>query len=269
MSQPHFGPKHQRRIGQIKVSPLGLGTVKFGRNTDVKYPSAFDLPEIGVLADLLSLCRDLGINLLDTAPAYGESEARLGRLIRGSRTDWVLSSKVGEFYDGTSHWDFSKEATLASIRTSLSRLGTDYLDIVLVHCPDDDMQVLEDTAVIETLSTLRQQGSIRYIGASTKSVEAGLFALETMDLVMVSYNPENVEQLPVIARAHALEKPVLVKKALSSGHSSDVAADLGRALSVAAAVIVGTINKDHLTSNVTHAINSIDAMMTSDEKDQT
>lgn len=269
MSQRYFGPQHQRRIGQIKVSPLGLGTVKFGRNTDVKYPSAFDLPEMGALADLLSLGRDLGINLLDTAPAYGESETRLGRLIRGSRTDWVLTSKVGEFYDGTSHWDFSRKATLASIKASLNRLGTDYLDIVLVHCPDDDLQVLKDTAVIETLTTLQQQGSIRYIGASTKSIEAGLFALETMDLVMVSYNADNVEQLPVITRAHALEKPVLVKKALSSGHSSDVAADLGRALSVADAVIVGTISKDHLRSNVTHAINAIAPMTTSDEKDQT
>ena len=58
----------------LQVSPLGLGTVKFGRNQGVKYPQAFNLPSDREALALLELAWDLGINLLDTAPAYGESE---------------------------------------------------------------------------------------------------------------------------------------------------------------------------------------------------
>ena len=79
----------------LAVSPLGLGTVKFGRNQGVKYHSAFEIPDEDALGDLLDLARSLGINLLDTAPAYGDSETRLGRLLRGRRDKWVIVGKVG------------------------------------------------------------------------------------------------------------------------------------------------------------------------------
>src|SRR3546814_6132063 len=77
----------------LKVSPLGLGTVKFGRNQGVKYPAAFEIPDEEALAGLLDLARSLGVNLLDTAPAYGGSEERLGRLLRGQRDRWVIDRK--------------------------------------------------------------------------------------------------------------------------------------------------------------------------------
>ena len=79
-----------RTLGKtgLKISPLGLGTVKFGRNQGVKYPGGFEIPEEGDLASLVALAKDLGINLLDTAPAYGTSEERLGRLLKGQRQDW-------------------------------------------------------------------------------------------------------------------------------------------------------------------------------------
>ncbi len=87
----------------LAVSPLGLGTVKFGRDQGVKYPSGFTIPDDREAADLLALARDLGINLIDTAPAYGRSEERLGPLLRGQREHWVIVSKVGEeFVDGQS-----------------------------------------------------------------------------------------------------------------------------------------------------------------------
>jgi len=78
----------------MQVSPLGLGTVKFGRNQQVKYPTAFELPDDKQVLNILALARDLGINLLDTAPAYGLSQQRLGKLLSG-RQDWIIVSKVG------------------------------------------------------------------------------------------------------------------------------------------------------------------------------
>ncbi len=76
----------------IRVSSLGLGTVKFGRNEQVKYPRAFQLPDDRQIRALLELAIDLGINLLDTAPAYGSSMERLGKLLPGPRERWVIVS---------------------------------------------------------------------------------------------------------------------------------------------------------------------------------
>src|SRR5690606_20507720 len=67
------------------VSPIGLGTVKLGRNQGVKYPQGFELPNDRQARELIAQAGDLGINLIDTAPAYGISEERLGGLLHGQR----------------------------------------------------------------------------------------------------------------------------------------------------------------------------------------
>ena len=99
------------------------------------------------MKQLLETAAELGVNLLDTAPAYGNSEERLGSLfrdqIRKRRSDWVLCSKAGEeFSAGESRFDFSANAITASVERSLQRLGTDYLDVVLVHSSGDDERLL-------------------------------------------------------------------------------------------------------------------------------
>ena len=59
---------------------------------------------------------------------------RLGKLLRGQRDAWLICSKVGEEFDnGSSHFDFSPQHTRHSVQRSLQRLGTDHIDIVLVH----------------------------------------------------------------------------------------------------------------------------------------
>jgi len=136
MSLPTLHGLH-RPLGStgLQVSPLGLGTVKLGRDQGVKYPSGFTIPGDDEARLLLGQARDLGINLLDTAPAYGRSEERLGPLLRGQRDAWVLVSKVGEEYDaGQSRFDFSAAHTRRSVERSLRRLETDRIDLVLVHC---------------------------------------------------------------------------------------------------------------------------------------
>ncbi|MGB5396509.1 MAG: aldo/keto reductase, partial [Gammaproteobacteria bacterium] len=94
----------QRALGSsgIDVSVLGLGTVKIGRNQQVKYPQGFELPDDHRVIELFELAQALGINFIDTAPAYGTSEARLGKLLP-ERHNWVLMTKVGEIFEqGTS-----------------------------------------------------------------------------------------------------------------------------------------------------------------------
>lgn len=241
------------------VSPLGLGTVKFGRNQGVKYPRAFALPSDREALALLELAWDLGINLLDTAPAYGESEERLGRLLRQCRRDWVIVTKVGEeFLDGISHFDFSAAATRASVERSLRRLGVEALDAVLIHSSGDDLAILEREAVLPTLLELKQAGLVRAVGMSGKTLAGGLRAVKCCDLVMVTYNLLQREELPVIRGAHAANKGVLIKKGLLSGHLDQVSAvdpvqaslELLYAEPGVSSVVVGTLNPDHLRANV-------------------
>ncbi len=246
----------------LMVSPLGLGTVKLGRNQGVKYPHGFELPDDRTVVELLTLARDLGINLLDTAPAYGSSEERLGRLLPGARRQWVLGSKVGEtFRGGRSRFDFSAAAVRTSVERSLRRLRTDYLDYVLVHSDGDDLALLQHQECLPTLLQLKATGLVRAIGFSGKTVAGGLAALACCDLVMVTYNLQYRAELPVIRAARALERGVLIKKGLVSGHLAAVAAPDPLAASLqlllkqpgVASVVIGTLNPIHLRADVAAA----------------
>jgi aryl-alcohol dehydrogenase-like predicted oxidoreductase len=212
----------RRPLGRtgLDVSLLGLGTVKLGRNTDVKYPHAFRLPDDEAARRLLDRARDLGVNLLDTAPAYGESEERLGRLLQGRRNDFVLCTKTGEEYDPRtgSRYDFTPEHTRVSVARSLKRLRTDVIDVVLVHSDGHDDDVL-GLGTLEALEDLRRAGWIRAIGFSGKTVHGGLAAAERCDVVMVTLSAAYRDELPVVAAARDRGCGVLVKKALGSGHA--------------------------------------------------
>ena len=248
-----------RELGQtgIQVSPLGLGTVKFGRDQQVKYPWSFTIPDDRAVLELLALSRDLGINLLDTAPAYGNSEERLGQLL-SNRQDWVIVSKVGEAFEhGQSHFDFSAKTTRKTIESSLRKLKTDYLDVVLVHSDGDDQRVIAHEDVIETLEKLKQEGHIRAIGMSTKTTEGGLWCVENTDVIMATRNTSDHTDDPVLDRALALNKGVVIKKGLQSGHVDKKAGGAGveEALNyvfshqAVSCLIAGTINPRHLEQN--------------------
>lgn len=241
----------------IQVSPLGLGTVKIGRDQQVKYPSDFKIPDDQAVRDLLALAWELGINTLDTAPAYGNSEERLGKLLP-HKNDWIIVGKVGELFEhGASHFDFSAAHTRMSVERSLKRLGRDVIDVVLVHSDGNDMDIIRNQAVCDTLQELKHEGLIRAVGMSTKTVEGGTWCVENMDVVMATYNPAYMEELPVLQRAAELNKGILIKKGLQSGHADATAGGSGveQALRFVFAqpvhsVIVGTINPQHLKHNV-------------------
>lgn len=265
MAAPDFQlPLRALGNGGLLVSALGLGTVKFGRNQGLKYPTGFELPDDAQLRYLLDTARSLGINLLDTAPAYGSSEERLGRLLH-NRHDWVLCSKTGEeFVNGKSRFDFSAAHTRLSVQRSLRRLRTDYLDVVLVHSDGNDEHIIQQTDCFETLQRIKETGLIRAFGLSGKTSAGGLMALHHADVVMVTFNLQDNSELEVIRTAQKLGKGVLIKKALNSGQGMGVAltADHPMTAHTAAdslrfvlsepgvsAAIVGTINAENLKSN--------------------
>lgn len=256
----------QKPIGttSIRVSRLGLGTVKFGRNEQVKYPSAFDLPTDAEIHRLLDVAREHGVNLLDTAPAYGTSEERLGPILaeRGEIDDWVLATKAGEeFRDGESHFDFSPAHIRKSVERSLRRLRRERIELVLLHSNGDDVKILTERGAVEALQEMKTGGKIGAIGISSKTVEGGKLALELgLDVVMAAYNPWYRDEEAVFDAAAAAGRAVLVKKALGSGW---LGRESGRSVAEqveesfrfifahpgATAAVVGTLSPTNLAAN--------------------
>ena len=251
---------NKRGLGStgIDVSVLGLGTVKIGRNQQVKYPDRFELPDDKTVIELFELAQSLGINLIDTAPAYGSSEQRLGKLLP-KRNDWVIVTKVGEIFEnGQSRFDFSYDYTIASVEQSLLKLKRDVLDVVLVHSDGNDMDIINKEPVFDALQSLKTKGLIKAYGMSTKTVAGGCWVVEHCDVVMATANLDYDEDRPVLELADKLNKGVIIKKGLQSGHadSSSGGGGVDNAFQHVltqpgvSSMIVGTINKHHLQANV-------------------
>ena len=249
-------PKRPLGSTGLNVSVLGLGTVKFGRNQKIKYPT-FELPTDEAIQQLLDDALSLGINLIDTAPAYGIAEERIGQLLGARREQFVLVTKTGEeFANGESTYNFSAEHTRMSVERSLKRLKTNRIDCVLVHCPRNDFDALNTSPVFEALAQLKQRGDIRSFGASTKTLEGGMLTLERADVVMVTYAADYTAEESVIRRAAELGKGVFIKKGLGSGQLAGAARSLEDnfrpifRLPGVSSLIIGTINRNHLRDNV-------------------
>ncbi len=252
--------KH-RSLGStgIQVSPLGFGTVKLGRDRGVKYPSTFSIPNNKEALNLITLAKEQGVNLIDTAPAYGNSEERLGVLLKNQRHDFVICSKAGEEFDsntGESTFNFSPKHIRYSIERSLKRLKTDYLDIVMLHSDGNDEAII-DAGALDALNEIKRAGLIRATGMSTKTIAGGIKAAQHSDVVMVTYNLAYQDEISVLDFCQQHNKGVFIKKALASGHvfSKDDNAlqksmDFIFSHTAVTSTIVGTINPAHLLDNI-------------------
>jgi len=146
-----------RRLGVsgLMVSPLCLGTMMFGDQTDEK-----------AAGRIVESARDAGVNFIDTANNYAgdESERMVGRLISADRDDWVLATKVGSPKgNGPYEHTLSRKRILAEADASLKRLGTDYIDIYYFHRDDLDTPLDEP---LSAMADLIRAGKIRYWGFS-------------------------------------------------------------------------------------------------------
>lgn len=243
-----------RPLGQsgLLVTPLAFGAFKIGRNEKVKYPQPYDLPDDATVERLLNGVLDAGIKLIDTAPAYGLSEERVGKYLSHRRGEFVLSTKVGErFVNGESSFDFTGPGVRASVAESLRRLRTEVLDILFVHSNGEDLQIQQQTDVVPTLQKLKRAGYVRTIGFSGKSPAGAETALDWADVVMVEYNLQDTAHSKVITSAASRGVGVVVKKGLASGHLPPVDA-IRFVLSNphVASVIVGGLSVEHLLANI-------------------
>lgn len=231
----------------LSVSALGLGTAKLGRTQGLKYRHPFALPSDEQVADLLATAKALGINLLDTAPAYGLSEERLGEAIADSRADWVICTKAGETFDGAaSRYDFRESALMGSVERSLQRLRTDVLDIVLLHSDGRNVAALEEAGAFQALRRLQRQGTVRCVGISAKNARDSAAAMPHCDVLMCTVNPRCRSAVPVCAEAQRRGIGVLVKKPLASGFEPVTTLAATGAVVGVSSIVLGTMQAGHL-----------------------
>lgn len=146
-----------RHLGQsgLRVSPICLGTMMFGDQTD-------EATAVRIVAS----ARDAGVNFIDTADNYADGRAEIvtGRALAGERDHWVLATKVANPRgEGPNRRGLSRKWLLEEVDASLTRLGTDYIDLYYLH-KEDHGTPLEET--VRTMGTLIEQGKIRYFGVS-------------------------------------------------------------------------------------------------------
>jgi aryl-alcohol dehydrogenase-like predicted oxidoreductase len=248
------GTMEARTLGRtgLKVSPIGFGAFKIGRNQKVKYPKPYDLPAEAEVETLLNAILDAGVSYIDTAPAYGLSEERIGRSIAHRRDEFVLSTKVGEtFRDGQSQYAYSAAAVRESIDRSRHLFASEILDLVFIHSNGNDDFVLKQTDAVATLCDLKQAGVIRAIGMSAKTVEGTRQSLEWADVIMVEYHLDDRSHEEVIAEAADRGVGVVVKKGLAAGHlAPDEAIRFVLGNPHIGSLVIGGLNPAHIRANV-------------------
>ena len=148
---------HYRPLGRtgIQVSPFALGAMMFSSRGNG------DQTEVD---RMMARALDAGINFVDTADAYGDSEEMVGRALKGRRDEVVLASKFARpLDDDVNHRGGSRRWIMTAVENSLRRLQTDHLDVYQMHRPDPATDVDE---TLSALTDLVRSGKVRVIGTS-------------------------------------------------------------------------------------------------------
>lgn len=196
------------------VSRIALGTVALG--LDYGAPgSNIQRPDFKSAEQLLNGALDYGVNLIDTARAYGDSEEIIRKAIGHRRSEFILASKVVPSPgDPTS--------TRQSVEQSLRALNVDMIDIIQIHCRPDDRA--PDEATTQALLELQRQGRIRHLGASVYGEETALAAIGMgcFDILQVAYSVlDRRPEKEVLSAAQQKGVRVLARSVLLKGVLSD------------------------------------------------
>ena len=263
-----------RTLGRtgLEVTQLGFGTAQRGRPEATDYDAQVEA--------VLNAALDAGINFIDTAPDYGASEERIAKFIGHRRDEFYLATKCGCNIDDAGNgldpghlW--TPDRVRRNIDQSLTRLRTDHVELVQMHGPTVDE--VEQAGLVEVLQEIRDTGKTRFIGVSTLSphfkpfVEMGAF-----DAFQVPYSAIERCDENIIQQAAEAGAGIVIRGGIGQGHRGsqdswsmwdkaglDELADgmnryefvLRFTLTHPAChtTIVGTIDLDHLKSNVAAA----------------
>ncbi len=182
----------KRNLGSTgyQATFLGFGALEIGRNWGLGEGSEVERPSEEVAGQVLNAVLDLGINLIDTASAYHDSERRIGLYIAHRRGEYILASKCGEHSrEPRTYYDFGYQAVKDSIDRSLRLLRTDVIDLMQIHFGPDPAKVLVEGETVAAMRDAQREGKIKLLGASTggeiaqRCIESGDF-----DVLQLSYS---------------------------------------------------------------------------------
>ena len=185
-----------------KISIVGFGAIKLPNLTQKECDF------------LLNRAIDLGINFVDTADCYGDSEQKIGRALSRRRKEFYLSTKIDE-RDGS--------GVIRKLERSLKRLQTDWIDLLLFHdVRGSEYEKIFESGGLEALEKARKQGKVSQIGISIhqsismmkKAVDSGVFSA-----LMVAYSAIDEDRLTadLIPSAHQKGIGVIAMKPLAGG----------------------------------------------------
>lgn len=202
-------PGERRKFGKtdMHVGVLGFGGAEIG----------YEPAEQATVDRLLNGALDAGLNVVDTAECYRESEVLIGNAIAARRKEFYLFTKCGHTSEPPKDGpDWSKEGVLQSIERSLKRLKTDVIDLVQLH--SCSLEELKNGGCIEGLEEAKKQGKTRYIGYSGDSTTAK-WAIESgrFDALQTSINICDQECLELtLPLAAARQMGVIAKRPIAN-----------------------------------------------------
>ena len=199
---------HMNLLGktQLKVSPLGFGGA----------PVAYLETEQDRISQILAMLLDNGVNLIDTAACYRNSEESIGRAIGHRRSEYALVSKCGHQVDGTQGAEFSARLVEQTVERALRRLRTDYLDVMLLH--SCDLKTLEQGDALEGLVKARDRGKIRFAGYSGDN-EAAAYAAGLPEVAVLQTSVNICDQANIdqgVATAAKANVGVIAKRPVAN-----------------------------------------------------
>lgn len=202
-----------RRLGrtEIRATEIGLGCASMG--------SSQRTDDAAIAAVRRAI--ELGINYVDTSPAYGESERRVGLALNNGWRDKVyLQTKTGTHPQRRG--DYSAEGTRWSVENSLRLFGTDYLDAVLIHDPSDIEVPLRPGNALDELLKMKEEGLVRHVGLGCRQHDFHKRAIETekIEIVLTFLDYTLLDQSAantVLPAARARDVGVQLASVLGSG----------------------------------------------------
>lgn len=193
----------------LEVTRLGAGLAEIGEEQTLE-----DIEKVG---RVLNIALDGGINFLDTASSYFESEEMIGCTVAHRRDEYILATKVGRRPGGTSDELWTAKTIGETIERSLTRMRTDYVDLVQLH--SCEVPVLERGEATEALLRAKEAGKIRFIGYSGDN-EPAAWAVDSgqFDTVQTSFNlVDQHARTKLFGTARAKGMGIIAKRPIANG----------------------------------------------------
>ena len=218
-----------RNLGKTKlnVSVIGFGGIPIQRVT------------IEEVIALFKLAKEKGINFIDTARGYTNSEEKIGLAIKAVENDWIIASKS---------MARERESFINELNTSLDNLGVECIDLYQFHnigSEDDYEKIMSKNGAYKAAIEAKKNGKIRYIGMSTHKPKSAMKAYKSGKFVsiQVPFNAVEDQFLPAINLAHDKNIGVIVMKPLAGGAITDASSALKYILDYPITVVIPGMRK--------------------------